>query len=134
MRTAVWMFSFLPYLLPLLVFLLPRRAARLLIVVPFLPLVVFLIPRSLQIMPEPGDPWYAPFTAPVWLATAMYVYPATLAARACGVIPGSPLCWGFWLGYAALLALITYALLRSAGKRRSRPLAFPICRTAEPNE
>ena len=62
----------------------------LLFTVPSLPLIIFLIPDGMTLMPEPTDPWYTRYTAPIWLLTAFYVYPATALGTLLGVPPGSP--------------------------------------------
>jgi hypothetical protein len=62
----------------------------LLFVVPSLPLLIFLIPRGMTFLSEPTDPWYTPYTTPVWLLVAFYVYPATALGMLVGVPPRSP--------------------------------------------
>lgn len=62
----------------------------LLFIVPSLPLLMFLIPRGMTLMSEPTDPWYTRYTAPIWLLTAFYVYPATALGMLLGVRPMSP--------------------------------------------
>jgi len=53
----------------------------LLVLTPFLPLVVFTIPHGMTFMPEPSDPWYTPYTTPVSIACAIYVYPVTFLCQ-----------------------------------------------------
>ena len=62
----------------------------LLFTVPSLPLLVFLVPGAMTLMSEPTDPWYTPYTTPVWMLAALYVYPATALAMLVGVWPLSP--------------------------------------------
>jgi hypothetical protein len=62
----------------------------LLFIVPSLPLIIFLIPDGMTLMPEPTDPWYTRYTAPIWFLTAFYVYPATALGALVGVPPSSP--------------------------------------------
>ena len=62
----------------------------LLFVVPSLPLLVFFIPHVMTLMPEPTDPWYTPYTTPIWLLAAYYVYPATALGMLVGAQPMSP--------------------------------------------
>jgi hypothetical protein len=83
----------------------------LLVLAPFLPLIVFSIPEGLTLMPEPSDPWYTPYTSPLVLACAMFVYPVTGLLLIFGIQPGSPLhSLGIAL-YASAIAALTYRLL-----------------------
>ena len=86
----------------------------LLVLAPFLPLVVFSIPQEatlLTLMPEPSDPWYTPYTSPLVIACAIFVYPVTGLLLIFGIQPGSPLhSLGIAL-YASAIAALTYRLL-----------------------
>lgn len=89
---------------------------RLLFVVPSLPLLVFLIPGAMTLMPEPTDPWYTPYTAPVWTLVALYVYPATVLGMLLGVQPRSP---GWILIVLLYTGLIGWGLSSWAARRRA---------------
>ena len=83
----------------------------LLVLAPFLPLVVFNIPGAATLMPEPSDPWYTPYTTPLVVACAMFVYPVTGLLLIFGIHPPSPLhSLGIAL-YASVIAALTYRLL-----------------------
>jgi len=83
----------------------------LLVLAPFLPLVVFNIPQGATLMPEPSDPWYTPYTTPLVVACAMFVYPVTRFLLIFGIHPASPLhSLGIAL-YAGAVAALTYRLL-----------------------
>jgi hypothetical protein len=90
----------------------------LLVLAPFLPLVVFNIPMGATLMPEPSDPWYTPYTTPLVLACAIFVYPVTGLLLIFGIPPGSQLhSLGIAL-YASAIAALTYRLL--IGKPQSK--------------
>jgi hypothetical protein len=62
-------------------------------------------------MPEPSDPWYTPYTTPLFLACAIFVYPVTGLLQVLGIQLGSPLhSLGIAL-YASAIAALTYRLL-----------------------
>ena len=101
----------------------------LLFTVPSLPLIIFLIPDGMTLMtlmPEPTDPWYTPYTTPIWMLTALYVYPATAFGMLVGVPPRSP---GWILIVLLYTGLIGWGLCAWVARRRAatavdrRPLA-----------
>ena len=90
---------------------------RLLFIVPSLPLLVFLIPRAMTFLSEPWDPWYTPYTTPVWLLTALYVYPATALSMLLGIQPRSP---GWALIVLLYTGLIGWGICSSVARLRAR--------------
>jgi len=98
----------------------------LLFTVPSLPLIIFLIPDGMTLMPEPTDPWYTPYTTPIWMLTALYVYPATALGMLVGVPPRSS---GWILIVLLYTGLIGWGLCSWVARRRAatavgrRPLA-----------
>ena len=78
---------------------------------PFLPLLVFAIPHAMTLMPEPYDPWYTPYTTPVWFCSAMYVYPVTIFLHLFGIQPRTPV---------HIIGMLTYAGIISYGIFRMR--------------
>ena len=83
----------------------------LLVFMPFLPLVVLPIPDAMTFMAEPGDPWYTPYTTPVWMACAIYVYPVTAFLGVFGIQPGSAIHFLGMALYAGATAALLYRLL-----------------------
>ena len=88
----------------------------LLFTVPSLPLIIFLIPDGMTLMPEPTDPWYTRYTAPICLLTAFYVYPATALGTLLGVPPGSP---GWVLIVLLYTGLIGWGICSWVARRRA---------------
>jgi hypothetical protein len=98
----------------------------LLVLAPFLPLVVFNIPRAATLMPEPSDPWYTPYTTPLVVACAMFVYPVTGLLLAFGIHPPSPLHSLGIAVYATVIAALTYRLLiRRPQSKVIKPSGLP---------
>ena len=88
----------------------------LLFIVPSLPLLIFLIPRSMTFLSEPTDPWYTPYTTPVFFLAAFYVYPATALGMLVGVLPGSP---GWFLIVLLYTGLIGWGICSWKARRRA---------------
>ena len=98
----------------------------LLFIVPSLPLLMFLVPQGMTLMSEPTDPWYTPYTTPIWMLTAFYVYPATALGMLVGIPPRSP---GWVLIVLLYTGLIGWGICSWVARRRAatavdrRPLA-----------
>ena len=90
----------------------------LLFLIPSFPLLVFLIPRAMTFLSEPTDPWYTPYTTPIWMLAALYVYPATAIGMLIGVQPRSPAWVVIVLQYTGLLG---WGLSSWVARRRALP-------------
>ena len=88
----------------------------LLFIVPSLPLLIRLIPHGMTLMPEPWDPWYTPYTTPIWILTAFYFYPATALGLLVGIGPGSP---GWVLIVLLYTGLIGWGICSWVARRRA---------------
>jgi uncharacterized membrane protein len=80
-----------------------------LVILPFLPLLVFAIPDGMTLMPEPHDPWYTPYTTPVWFCSAVYVYPVTIFLHLFGIQPRTPV---HIIGMLTYAGIISYGIFR----------------------
>jgi len=99
-----------------------RLLRWLLVLAPFLPLVVFSIPQGLTFLSEPSDPWYTPYTSPLFVLCAMFVYPLTRVLMIFGIQPGSPLhSLGIALYASAIAALLYRLLIRRPRSKAVKP-------------
>jgi|SRR5215208_2414205 len=81
---------------------------------PFLPLLVFAIPDAMTLMPEPYDPWYTPYTTPVWFCSAIYVYPVTIFLHLLGIQPFTPV---HIIGILTYAGIISYGIFRMLSRK-----------------
>src|SRR6476620_4677904 len=86
-------------------------------ILPFLPLLVFAIPDAMTLMPEPGDPWYTPYTSPLWFCSALYVSPVTIFLHLFGI---QPLTLGHIVGMLTYAGVISYGIFRMLLRKYAR--------------
>lgn len=52
---------------------------------PFLLWAILFVPKGMTLMIERNDPWYTPYTTPLWFIAAAYFFPITVIMVCLGI-------------------------------------------------